>query len=244
MNLLLDLGNSRLKWALHDGRELRVGDPVPWSEPRIETVLRSCWQDLPARRVLAADVVGGERRGHVAQALAASVRAPVDWLCSPASHAGLCNGYRQPAALGIDRFAALLAAHADGRAPCVIAHCGSALVLDALADGGRHLGGLIAPGVTAMRAGLQAAGPALARAADGRVVDCAKSTADAIASGAWQALAGAIERFHRRIAPRLGGAPALLLTGGDAATAAELLGPPAALFEHAVLRGLAAWGEA
>jgi type III pantothenate kinase len=52
-----------------------------------------------------------------------------------------------------------------------------------------------------------------------------------------------IERFATRMAPRLGGKPALVLGGGDAVILLPLLSLPAQLSHDGVLRGLAVWAD-
>ena len=77
----------------------------------------------------------------------------------------------------------------------------------------------------------------------GDIVELADNTADAVASGCWQAAAALIERFTARMAPRLGATPTLILGGGDAARLAPLLSLPARLSQDGVLRGLAVWAD-
>ncbi|MDN5925173.1 MAG: type III pantothenate kinase [Xanthomonadales bacterium] len=244
MNLLLDLGNSRLKWALDIDGELQLGSALDWHAPDFDAALRACWGDLPQpARLLGANVTSAARQQRIEQALASHFDQPPQWLRSPATRAGLRNAYTLPQHLGIDRFLSLLAAHAEGHAPCVIAGCGSALTLDALAPQGRHLGGLIMPGVKAMQLGLQQAVPGLPTAPGSRSVAWAINTHDAVASGPWQAAAGAIARFQHQLAAHLGSAPTLLLSGGDAPTLVEVLGSQAQRFDHAVLRGLQVWAR-
>src|SRR5699024_8726538 len=102
---------------------------------------------------------------------------------------GVRNAYAQPETLGVDRFLSMVAAYADGHAPCVLVSCGTALVLDALAAGGRHLGGLIAPGATLMQQSVLGATAQVRPQSPGQLTDVATSTGDAVVSGCWQACA-------------------------------------------------------
>lgn len=244
MNLLLDLGNTRLKWVVSDAGQLHPGAALAWHTADFDAALHAAWRDLPApQRILAANVAPSACQQRVERALLARFGLAPQWLRSPAARAGVRNAYAQPETLGIDRFLALLAAHDGGYAPCVIAGCGSALTLDALAADGHHLGGLIVPGIRAMQHGLQWAAPGLPPAADAQVLELACDTGNAVASGSWQAAAGAIERFYRHMSARLGGQPQLLLSGGDAPPLVTLLGAPAQAFDNAVLRGLQVWAQ-
>jgi len=244
MRLLLDLGNTRLKWALRDGDAWHARGAVSWDSD-VAAALRAAWRELPAPDdVMGASVVDAAREATVAD-IARSVW-PLDpfWLRTPAEACGVRNAYDEPQRLGVDRFLAMVAAYDAGHAPCILAGVGTALTLDALAADGRHLGGLIAPGPQLMQQSLVGATARVRPERPGEVLDAAANTADAVASGCWQAAAALIERFVRRMAPTLGGAPALRLGGGDAAALLPLLDGPAELAEDGVLHGLAVWASA
>ena len=244
MRLLLDLGNTRLKWALQDGEDWRARGAVGWDSD-VAAELRSAWRALPAPDdVLGASVVDAAREAGVAEAVRACWKHDTYWLRTPAEACGVRNAYDDPQRLGVDRFLAMVAAYAAGHAPCVLAGAGTALTLDALAADGRHLGGLIAPGPQLMQQALIGATARVRPERPGNVLDAAANTADAVASGCWQAAAALIERFVRRMAPALGGAPTLRLGGGDAQALLPLLERPAALAEDGVLHGLAVWANA
>ena len=245
MRLLLDLGNTRLKWALQaepDGWLARGA--VDWQED-LATTLTSAWTGLPRpEQVIAASVVDAAREARVAAIAERLFACTPTWLRTPAHACGVRNAYAEPQRLGVDRFLAMVAAHADGRAPCVLAGVGTALTLDALAADGRHLGGLIAPGPRLMQQSLLDATARVRPERPGEIVELADNTADAVASGCWQAAAALVERFATRSAVRLGAMPALILGGGDAAPLLPLLSLPAGLSQDGVLRGLAVWANA
>jgi type III pantothenate kinase len=245
MRLLLDLGNTRLKWALQaepDGWLARGA--VDWQED-LATTLTSAWTGLPRpEQVIAASVVDAAREARVAAIAERLFACTPTWLRTPAHACGGRNAYAEPQRLGVDRFLAMVAAHADGRAPCVLAGVGTALTLDALAADGRHLGGLIAPGPRLMQQSLLDATARVRPERPGEIVELADNTADAVASGCWQAAAALVERFATRSAARLGATPALILGGGDAAPLLPLLSLPAGLSQDGVLRGLAVWANA
>jgi type III pantothenate kinase len=245
MRLLLDLGNTRLKWALQaqpDGWLARGA--VDWQEG-LAAALASAWAGLPRpEQVIAASVVDAAREAQVAAMAERLFARTPTWLRTPAHACGVRNAYAEPQRLGVDRFLAMVAAHADGRAPCVLAGVGTALTLDALAADGRHLGGLIAPGPRLMQQSLLDATARVRPERPGEIVELADNTADAVASGCWLAAAALVERFATRSAARFGTAPALILGGGDATPLLPLLSLPAKLSQDGVLRGLAVWANA
>lgn len=243
MMLLLDLGNSRLKWACGEapGAAWTASGSLPWSA-RLVSDLGQAWAAYPVpAAVLAASVVDDRREAQVDAVVRECFRQAVRWVHTPASACGVRNAYAEPGALGVDRFLNMVAAYAAGQAPCVLASAGTALALDALDAEGQHLGGLIAPGAQLMRDALLAAAARIRPGPSGAVVDAARNTADAVNSGCWQALAALVERFAMRMREPLGGAPNVLLTGGDAGQLLPLLGVPAQLVEDSVLRGLLHW---
>jgi type III pantothenate kinase len=230
--LLLDLGNTRLKWALRDGDDWRASGAVAWNE-NVADALAEAWSSLPQpAAAFGASVVDAPREARVAASVAAAFGREPRWLRTPAEACGVRNAYAEPQKLGVDRFLAMVAARTDGLAPC------------ALAADGRHLGGLIAPGPRLMQQSLLGATAQVRPAQAGTVVEAADNTADAVASGCWLAAAALIERFAARMAPALGGAPALRLGGGDAEALLPLLAAPAQLAHDSVLHGLAVWAAA
>lgn len=231
--LLLDVGNTRVKYALDGGAPMAAvvhdGDPAA-----AVLALRGRLGDID--EVALVDVTG--QAGPALDGLV------VRQLVSTAAACGVTNGYADPTRLGADRWAALIGAwHRTPRACCVV-DAGSALTVDLLDAEGRHLGGWIVPGL-AMSAAALARGTARAHAAhEGRAIDGpADNTADAIRGGTVHAALGFIERTRRMAAAEFGGEAALILTGGDATLLAPGL-PRAQQVDDLVLCGLAAWAAA
>lgn len=244
MKLLLDLGNTRLKWALRDGEDWLARGAVAWNED-VVLALHDAWRGLPRPHgVFGASVVDAAREVQMAAVVSTCFERDTHWLRTPAEACGVRNAYPEPGRLGVDRFLAMVAARAEGLAPCVIAGVGTALTLDALAGDGRHLGGLIAPGPQLMQQSLLGATTRVLVDRPGAVFDAADNTPDAVASGCWQAAAALIERFTARMAGALGGSPQLILGGGDADGLSSLVALPSRLSSDSVLRGLSVWADA
>jgi type III pantothenate kinase len=245
MRLLLDMGNTRLKWALQgDSPAWLARGAMEWPEEVAVHGLSEAWMDLPRpAAVFAASVVDSEREAAVAAVVEQLYGCAPIWLRTPATACGVRNAYAEPHRLGVDRFLAMVVARAEGMAPCVLASAGTALTLDALAADGQHLGGLIAPGARLMQQSLVGATARVRPEQSGQIVDLADNTADAVTSGCWQALAALVERFAARAAHRLGASPLLILDGGDAERLLPLLSLPARMSVDGVLRGLALWAD-
>jgi type III pantothenate kinase len=92
---------------------------------------------------------------------------------------------------------------------------GTAVTVDALDTEGNFLGGMILPGFGVMQRALEM-GTAGLKVPTGEVVDFPTNTSDALMSGGAHAIAGAIERMHRKLIDKTGQQPALIMSGGAA----------------------------
>jgi len=242
MKLLIDLGNTRLKWASWDGADLGLGGAIVHgaSTPMDFAAL---WKDINnVDSAWIASVASPALDHDLAQAIRARFGLSPRCVRSQAQACGVRNAYAQPERLGVDRFLSLIAARAQALEPAVIVSCGTALTLDALAADGTHGGGLIAPSPALMQAALRGNTARLGEPGAARVVELADNTADAVESGSWLAAVALVERFVARA--RVGTAPALILTGGGAQRLAEFLALPHRIDAELVLRGLARFADA
>lgn len=235
---LFDLGNTRLKCAplLEHGC---IGEVIAVPH-RIDQVGAGLADVLPARieqawlaSVAAPELTAavlGQLEGRCQQVSLARTRADC---------AGVRIAYAHPDRLGVDRFLALLAAHARGNGPSLLCGVGTALTLDLLDRDGCHLGGRIAPSPTLMREALHARAAQLP-IAGGEYCEFATDTEDALASGCQGAALGLIEHSIAAARRRLGTAPSLLLHGGGGEPLMPHL-PAARWAPGLVLEGLAVW---
>jgi type III pantothenate kinase len=244
MTLLVDLGNSALKWARADALARgEVATLVHRADAHWADSLAAAWRDAP-RRAVGCSVAGAEERAQVERAAQACGIA-LTWCGAQPRGGALVNGYRVPEQLGADRWYALRGACARHPGePLLLATAGTALTVDAVLpvdDGARFIGGAIAPGTRLMLAAL-ASGTAGLPEARGRGVDFPDNTDDAIATGAADAQAGLVLQMVARLAARAGRTPRLLVSGGDAETLAARLrasGAQPSIEHNLVLAGLA-----
>ena len=235
---LFDLGNTRLKCApLVDGA---CGEVVALAHDEAD-FLSKLDALLPQRGGVAhvASVVSAERTVDLLERLATRF-ARSDIARTQAACAGVRIAYADPSKLGVDRFLALLAAHARGDAALVVG-VGTALTLDLIDASGQHHGGRIAPSPSLMRETLHARAPVLPREGGTRVA-FAGDTADALASGCEGAALALIADAMAAARERLGTAPMLLLHGGGAPALRSAL-PDAVAVPSLVLEGLACWAR-
>ncbi|MEC4750147.1 type III pantothenate kinase [Methylomicrobium sp. Wu6] len=235
MNLLVDIGNSRLKWALSDQGGLAVGIAL-LNHTLTEGRLAEIWRDLPRPGHLAIACVSARRLAGIVRSAASTLWPGIAVLeaKSEAQAFGVTNAYLQPEKLGVDRWLALLAARRHYTLPVCIVDCGTAITVDLLDESGRHLGGMICPGLELMKKSLSGGTEALGYDDSAFTAGPANHTAAAIYSGVLAAAAGLIEHVFSARSEHCG----LLLTGGDASLIAGQLGCASRIDNDLVLRGL------
>lgn len=237
---LLDLGNTRLKCAPLNADGSR-GATIAISH-RDTDIAAAMAQVIPARIEVAyvASVAGTDLRVTVLEALASRCER-ISLARTQARFDSVVIAYPRPQQLGVDRFLAMLGAHAQVDAAVMVCGVGTALTIDLLDCNGQHHGGLIAPSPTTMREALHARAPHLPLH-DGAYCAFADNTADALAGGCDGAALGLIERSLEAARSRLGELPALLLHGGGAQALQPRL-PAARCHPDLVLDGLAIWAR-
>jgi len=242
--LAVDVGNTRLKWALYAA-------PAPGAEmvahgavflEAIDQLAEGQWRDLPPPESMLGSIVAGEgiRRRTEEQLEVWDVEPR--WVVSGASACGVTNGYDHPTRLGVDRWVALIGARhrilARGAPrPILVVMVGTAVTVDALDTEGNFLGGLILPGFGLMLRALEM-GTAGLKAPTGEAVEFPTNTSDALMSGGADAIAGAVERMHRKLLKRCGQEPALIMSGGAAVKLQSISDLPFETVETLIFDGL------
>lgn len=217
MKLLLDLGNTRLKWALHDDAEflregsLTVDDPPG---PQLADMLGNTWAGVT--QAWFASVARDERAAAIEAAVHEVTAAPVQRVETSAKACGVTCAYADPSRLGIDRWLAVIAAYRRSPQGALVIDCGSAITLDAVDAQGRHLGGQIAPGIAMMRRALYRDTGRISDEGDSEPGLFGRDTRAAVSSGTLYAAAGFVQHASDTVLPQLDAAASLFITGGDA----------------------------
>lgn len=243
--LLLDVGNTRLKWGvLEDGKIRRTGHV---SQERIrDKGLQVLTTRIPhgVDEVIASNVAGTSFATRLSGVVGAHCGCDVRFARTQRSGWGVTNSYSQPRRMGVDRWVAMVGAWAEVDSACLVVDAGTAITIDALDDSGRHLGGQIIAGVATMANALAAATsdiplvkPGTGRAEKGLDM-FASSTATAVRKGAHNAVTGAVDRAIRALQSESYD-PVLVLTGGDSSRILDALGEAPLHRPHLVLQGLA-----
>ena len=241
--LLVDIGNSRIKWALARGGRV-IGAARAVAHEQLDLLFTE-WARLPHRptEVRLVNVQPGAVGAQLSDWLQANWQQAPDIVATPAVGGGITVAYPQPARLGADRWLAMVGARAAGYLPACIVDCGSAITVDVINGDGTHRGGMILAGLGAQQAGLSAVAPALpaVELAPGAPF-LASNTPDALASGHLHATALGLQAVLRRCFAESAERLTPVFTGGDAPLIARYLELDVRLRPDLVLEGLAALG--
>ncbi len=236
MILLIDAGNTRIKWALVTKDRWTRSGILPIAQAGELSGLFSDAQDL--REVWVSNVAGEEVAQHI-RAIGVQPPRQIHFAVAKEMQCGVRNSYASPAQLGSDRWAALIAAWNLVKQGCLVVNCGTAITIDALSADGEFLGGLILPGIELMQRSLTGATARLktahAESAQGKFTRFPRNTADAMCSGAIQAACGAVDRQHALLEDK----NAQVILGGGALDALRPhLNLPLRIMDNLVLDGL------
>nr|WP_298250532.1 type III pantothenate kinase [uncultured Halomonas sp.] len=241
MILDLDIGNTLSKWRLKDvdTSEIRSRGAV-WT--------REEWRpgaDIPNLDVVESVRISSVARRSVLEETVALLRQRVGAVYvahSSPEALGVTNGYTEPERLGVDRWMGVLAGYQQVGACCAV-DCGSAITIDFVLPGGRHLGGYILPGLRLMKESLKLGTRNVAIDPDSEPEELlapGQSTVKAVNHGIYMAAVSAINRVYAEVCDSEGVALPLILTGGDARVVARGLQVPHAVWPDMVYGGLEA----
>ncbi len=213
--LFIDIGNSRLKWVVEDeGDVLGSLYASDYHQHGFRQSLERVWTQMAIPEACFIASVADTGVLAQIQRLIYSL-----WQITPllvghpvSRFAGVENAYPQPERLGVDRWLSLLAAHQDHAENMCIIDCGSAVTLDFLTSEGRHLGGVIAPGIKMMKQSLTKGTAALPQSTFQPTIEIATNTESAIHCGCVMAITGLITESLSKMEQSF----RLLFTGGDA----------------------------
>ncbi len=243
--LLMDVGNSRIKWGVLENGEIRRTGHI--SQERIrDKGLQAITTKIPRRvdEVFVSNVAGTTFATRLSGVVGMHCECDVHFARTARSGWGVTNSYTQPRRMGVDRWVAMIGAFAEFQSACLVVDVGTAMTIDAIDDKGQHLGGQIIAGVSTMADALAAAtsdipqvkpAPGRERADLGMF---AHNTAAAVREGAQNAVAGAIDRAIQTLQSNAC-QPTVVLTGGDASRILNALCETPLHRPHLVLQGLA-----
>jgi len=213
--LQLDVGNTRLKWRLHDGQALRESGSQERSAhlqlPELSVAPAAVW---------VASVAGAEYNEQLSQRVQAAWGVSPWFAQSRAQACGVTNSYAEPERMGVDRWLAMIAAWTSVQAPVCVIDAGSALTIDLVTANGAHRGGYILPGLKLMeRALLSDTDGVRFGEAPRDQLSPGRSTEAAVLNGLALSQVGAVATALARF----GDSEVLVFCGGDGAVLQRLL---------------------
>lgn len=217
--LLLDGGNSQLKWAWVENGTFTEVSRAPYRDLAKlgEEWLQFADDDV---KIVGCAVCGSVKKAMVEEQLTR----PVEWLSSMPQALGIRNHYRRPEEHGSDRWFNALGSRRFTQNACIVVSCGTAVTTDALTEDNHYLGGTIMPGFHLMKEAMALKTANLNRPI-GKVYPFPTTTPNAIASGMMDAVCGALMMMHGRLKDKTGaGKPVdIIITGGGAARVVQAL---------------------
>lgn len=247
MHLLIDVGNSSVKWNVYDSdsQSFRFApQSVMYLGADLTALLQNQWQSLEGiTEVLLASVAGETLSKAITQWCAANWQITPRFIHTEPSAFGVTNGYSDHRQLGVDRWLGILAArklkpnHNVG-----IISCGTATTVDVVAANGNHLGGLIAPGRNIMRTSLQQKTQGINDIAPVETPDLlGNDTVSCVNSGVFYATSGFVNQMVDELGKTFdnGGELYIFITGGDVQYLLPHLNQDVHFEPELVLKGLA-----
>ena len=238
MNLLVDIGNSRLKWGLESNQKISQSRALFHQSTNFSQHLTKDWQALIPPKTLAISSVSSEEIKSEIISLAQQLWKNINIIIakSKSKQFNVQNSYSQPEKLGVDRWLALIASYNHYQQALWVIDCGTAITIDLINEQGQHQGGLISPGLQLMKTALSTHTATLNFPKVKRYnLGLANQTNKAIFNGTLYAATGLIEQAINRHPLKA----KLILTGGDAQVIAKNLSQPVIIKPNLVLKGLA-----
>ncbi len=247
MILLVDAGNTRVKWGcmeaglidyrhewVHKGQELS----------QLVVMLDS----LPARpdRMLVCNVAGFDMARTLSQYAEDRLGVRPEFIQVERERFGLKLGYTDPRQLGVDRWVAMIGATAEFHTPLCVVDAGTALTIDGVDATGQHLGGVIAAGVALAEQSLNLRTSDIAGKREGSDEELTlfmDNTDGAVRAGALFSIVALVEKYVTEMSHRIERRPQVLVTGGDGERVRDKLSIPAQWVPDLVLRGLRAFAK-
>jgi len=250
--LAIDIGNSRVKWAVFNDVVIQSHGVFPYNNSNLEAMFKK------------ADFVNGFEKASISCVAAADIKErfikclktsgclTFNFATTVKQQSGITNSYKLPSKMGVDRWLAMIAANylhnKDKITALCIIDCGTAITLDVLNAKGEHLGGLIMPGYQTMRtslglsAGNMSAGNILSDEGEPLKKSLNKglgvSTEEAVSKGCAQIISGGLEVMLVKHAPQVNNNVKCIVTGGDGEWLVQQVSRSVKFEPYLVLQGL------
>lgn len=241
MNLLIDIGNTRVKWCVEKNEVLEKKNAIVYQQTDFIQQIQHAWLNLETPDILAISCVSKQQIVEQLKSLAKTLWPNIKVIVakSTAQAGRLINAYPKANTLGIDRWLGLIALQYYFSGNSCVIDCGTAITIDMINQQGQHLGGLICPGLQLMKQSLSVATARLSNSDQRFDVGLANSTESAIYSGTLYAAAGLIEKSIADFST----CQTIVLTGGDGSIIAQHLKLDCIVDTDFILKGLSLYSK-
>ena len=242
MILLVDIGNTAIKWATsEDLVNLNNSDAEYYVRSQFSDVLESRWLDMVApQRLMVSNVAGQEIEESLMHWTSNHWQINPEFVYVVDDTCEVKLAYQDTSQFGVDRWLAIIAAWKKfGNALCIV-DCGTAITIDGVSDRGCHLGGMILPGIQLMQQSLveHAQGISEIENIQGKS-ELANNTQQGVASGSTMAVVSLVDRLVNDMQAEYSNKVSCVITGGGAQQVLQLLEFDFEFDSNLVLQGLA-----
>lgn len=240
MNLLIDIGNSRIKWATLDDKGLSETQFFDRKPTGLKTQFNKIWKPLKSvETIWVSNVAGDKIATQLTEWIEKNWQLTPNFVHAEAKRFGVANAYDKPETLGVDRWLGLVAVRQHLKKACCIIDCGTAITVDIITADGQHQGGFILPGLGLMRSTLAAGTDALTETTDDVSFNMlATNTYSAIQAGTLYSITATLENLIRDIQQSFDDNIRFVISGGDADAVLSLLPDNVEHDSDIVLKGL------
>jgi len=245
MRLLLDVGNTRIKWAWEEAGQLSKLGGLAHARDTQSCLDAEVSFDQAPNSVWLSSVASDRVNSLVENWVTTRFNLEVKRAVVTEQACGIKNNYAELPKLGVDRWLAALGARRycpEGHV--ILIDAGTAITIDVLSENNVFLGGAILPGATLMHDALLLNTAGIASQFTDSVRLIGNTTQECVNSGVQYGLVGAVDRIVTQMHAELNkdrpdAAIEVLLTGGDANLILRDSSHKYRFVEGLVLQGLA-----
>ena len=242
--LLVDIGNSRIKWAFWQNNKLEDYFACEYQADNLQNILSKNLSHCAQQTVYLCSVVSADINQLIKQWFNAQWQTEVTQVAVQAQQLGLTNAYENVNALGADRWMAMLGAcHQYNKAALCVIDCGTAVTIDVVDQTGQHMGGLIMPGIRMQQQALLN-GTQKIDSIQGEASMLANNTEDAVIGGSVHLLVTGLDGLYKKYAAQLNTELVCVVTGGDGETVMKAMDSHCHYERDLILYGLSRVAQA